>query len=314
MYCLNLSMRPRVRSATFLGPGWSPNDFVNLYMARHISVTSFSISSAFKSWNEPGETDMVTAAEYEVRLKEVINTFPNSGFTNGNSCISATIEDKEHKQTTLGETIERKCTRNNFRTGNIWTDKIFEGTYVAIDECKKSAQDCRPLRTTAVNARNWKTIDDHHSELTNVTSASFCPSHCSSFDSPLSHFSLFSLNNLTVFQSLAYGSFVVNISRSMGKELFCQPSSSSALFSSASSSCASSRLTWSWVRVSTLFFTSSVLITYNISGRGILLYSAVSSLLDSSKHITLHPVADLGTNSTSLGSILATQQLLAMIN
>ena len=53
MYCLKVSMRPRVRSATFLGPGWSLKVLVSLYIVRHISVTSFSISSAFSSWKEP---------------------------------------------------------------------------------------------------------------------------------------------------------------------------------------------------------------------------------------------------------------------
>ena len=46
--CLNLSIFPLTRSATLRGPGWSPKDLVSLYMVRHISPTSFSISSAFR--------------------------------------------------------------------------------------------------------------------------------------------------------------------------------------------------------------------------------------------------------------------------
>ena len=52
-FCLNLSIFPLVLSATFLGPGWSPNVLVSLYMVRNISETSLSIVSEFNWRNGP---------------------------------------------------------------------------------------------------------------------------------------------------------------------------------------------------------------------------------------------------------------------
>ena len=55
--CLNLSIFTLMRSATFLGPGWSDSVFVSLYIDLHISDTSFSTSSALIPVNGPETRD-----------------------------------------------------------------------------------------------------------------------------------------------------------------------------------------------------------------------------------------------------------------
>ena len=51
--CLNLSILPRTLSADLRGPTWSEKVLESLYTVLHISVTSASKSSAFRTLNGP---------------------------------------------------------------------------------------------------------------------------------------------------------------------------------------------------------------------------------------------------------------------